>query len=148
MAGTHQIWTLDLSTLEAAPYSGNGRENIKDGPLAAANHAQPSGLATDGVRLFTADSETSSVRVVDFNPDGRVRTLVGHGLFDFGDVDGGPDAARLQHPLGVSFDDGSLYVADTYNNKIKRLDPTTGDVHTFIGTGKPGSADGPASRPR
>src|SRR5207248_2619459 len=46
MAGHHQIWTLDLNQAVLAPYAGNGRENIMDGPLADACFAQPSGLAS------------------------------------------------------------------------------------------------------
>src|SRR6185436_18497608 len=104
--------------------------------------AQPSGLATDGKRIFFADSEVSAVRSADFAPTGRVETLIGEGLFKFGDVDGKYPAARLQHCIGVGFNDGWLYVADTYNHKIKRLDPRTRELVTFAGTGKPGLADG------
>jgi hypothetical protein len=71
-----------------------------------------------------------------------VETLAGGDLFEFGDRDGTGDAARLQHPLGVLYADGAVYVADTYNHKIKRLDPGTRAVKTFAGTGKPGHADG------
>jgi hypothetical protein len=72
----------------------------------------------------------------------QVETLVGGDLFEFGDVDGVGDAARLQHPLGVLYAGGALYVADTYNHKIKRLDPETRVLKTFAGTGKPDHTDG------
>ncbi|MCH9022304.1 MAG: alkyl hydroperoxide reductase, partial [Planctomycetes bacterium] len=53
--------------------------------------------------------------------------------------------ARLQHPLGVAYDsDGILYVADTYNNKIKRLDLTKRRIETFAGSGQEGRTDGVA----
>ncbi len=74
-------------------------------------------------------------------PD-RVRTLVGEGLFAFGDVDGHSPQARLQHALGIAYHEGILYVADTYNHKIKRLDPVTGEVTTWLGDGRPGWQDG------
>ncbi|MFN7017568.1 MAG: hypothetical protein ACK4P5_10495, partial [Fimbriimonadales bacterium] len=48
----------------------------------------------------------------------------------------------LQHPLGVVYVDGVLYVADTYNNKIKRLDLRTRKIETFLGTGAAGARDG------
>src|SRR5262249_11962427 len=51
--------------------------------------------------------------------------------------------ARLQHCIGVAWHEGFVYVADTYNHKIKRLDPKTRDLSTFLGTGQPGTADGP-----
>ena len=97
-----------------------------------------------------ADSEGSSIRAVPFAPRQEVRTVVGTAhlpsrrLFTFGDVDGLPPEVRLQHPLGVVYYDGRLYVADTYNNKIKVIDPETGETKTLAGTGKPGRRDDPA----
>ena len=75
-------------------------------------------------------------------PSGQVETLAGGDLFEFGDADGAGDAARLQHPLGVAYAEGAVFIADTYNHKIKRLDLQTRAVKTFAGTGKPGQADG------
>ena len=115
MAGFHQLWALDLRQSTVRLYAGNGREDIIDGPLSSASLAQPSGITTDGKLLYFADSETSSVRTADLDPDGRVRTLVGLGLFEFGDLDGVGDSVRLQHPLGVCFHEGAVYLADTYN---------------------------------
>src|SRR5262249_22267762 len=98
--------------------------------------AQPSGLATDGKRLYVADSEVSAVRSVGLNGDDDVKTLVGKGLFKFGDDDGKGDAVRLQHALGVAAVDGKLYVADTYSSKLKWLDPTDRSCVTFLGGDK------------
>ncbi len=75
-------------------------------------------------------------------PSLEVRTLAGGDLFEFGDRDGAGDEVRLQHPLGVLSHEGALYLADTYNHKLKRLDPLTGAVKTFAGTGRPGQTDG------
>jgi DNA-binding beta-propeller fold protein YncE len=138
MAGDHQIWTLDLGTVTATPYAGDGRENIGDDTLSAAHFAQPSGLATDGTTLYVADSEVSAIRAVPLEAKGNVKTLVGEGLFEFGDVDGTGDKVRLQHALGVTWADGKLYVADTYNSKIKVLDPKTRECKTFLGGEPPG----------
>jgi hypothetical protein len=71
-----------------------------------------------------------------------VRTLVGGDLFDFGDQDGSGDDVRLQHPLGLARWNDKLLIADTYNHKIKVLDPATRSAKSFAGTGKPGQADG------
>jgi len=63
----------------------------------------------------------------------KLTTLVGTGLFDFGDRDGSPDGrsgAQLQHPQGITYLNGTLYVADTYNHKIRAVDPTSGFVTT------------------
>ncbi len=149
MAGDHQIWKLDLPTMTIGVYAGTAREFIGDGPAPDASFAQPSGLATDGKHLFVADSEGSCVRSIVMGPGHKVTTLVGgHDfegvLFNFGDVDGRAAEAKFQHCLGVAFAEGKLYIADTYNNKIKVCDPNTRVVQTFLGTRDSGSADSPA----
>ena len=138
MAGTHQLWRMDLNTTEVIPFVGSGRENIDDGPNPRATLAQPSGLATDGKRLFFADSESSAIRAADFAADGYTQTLLGEGLFEFGDRDAKGLQARLQHALGVSYYNGKLYIADTYNNKIKLYDISTKDCRTVLGSGDAG----------
>jgi hypothetical protein len=98
--------------------------------------AQPSGITTDGQKLYVADSETSSVRSISVGPSGEggeVQTLVGMGLFEFGDVDGPGDEARMQHPLGIVYARGILYVADTYNGKIRKVNPATREVVAHAG---------------
>lgn len=143
MAGTHQLWAMPLGGDTIAPHTGDGREALIDGPRGAAAMNQPSGLTHDGRRLYVADSEASAIRAVDLGPDGEIRTIVGEGLFEFGDRDGvGPAAVRLQHPLGIAWHDGALLIADTYNHKIKRLDPGTASCVTVLGTGVPGADDG------
>ncbi len=158
MAGSHQLWMLNLENGEIGPYAGSGGESISDGPLATATLAQPSGItAIDSMdrgdaadvgaaaerRLYFVDSETSSVRSADLNPEGRVRTLVGLDLFVFGDVDGSEENVRLQHPLGITQREGVLYIADTYNHKIKQVLPLTRSSMTLLGRGDAGHADGP-----
>lgn len=133
MAGSHQIWRLDLASGEIAPWAGTGAEALVDGPLDQAALSQPSGLASDGRRLFFADSEDSGIRWADLAPGGNVHTIVGTGLFDFGDRDGIGDEARLQHPLDVAWHDDKVYVADTYNGKIKIIDPETREVRSWLG---------------
>jgi DNA-binding beta-propeller fold protein YncE len=136
MAGSHQIWTLDILNGTVQPFVGNAREGTADGPLDQAELAQPSGLAFDQQgRLYFADSEASSIRLAETDPPGNVVTLVGSGesLFEFGDVDGVGNQARLQHPLGVTVVDELVYITDTYNHKIKVIDPSTSLVTTFLG---------------
>jgi DNA-binding beta-propeller fold protein YncE len=132
MAGHHQIWALDLARNRLEPFTGNGAENIRDGPPERASFAQPSGLASDGTTLYVADSEVSAVRAVSL-AGAEVRTVVGEGLFEFGDEDGVGERVRLQHALGVAYHVGKLYVADTYNSKIKVIDPGKRSCTTFLG---------------
>ena len=142
MAGPHQLWQMNPKTGGIAPYAGSGREARIDGRLAEAALAQPSGITSDGKKLYFADSEVSSIRSADLDPNGRVDTIVGEDLFEFGDRDGKGPVVRLQHPLGVVYSDGWLYVADTYNNKIKRVSAKERTSETFVGTGENGMQDG------
>jgi len=144
MAGSHQIWTLDLATNAVSVFAGTAAEGIDDGPRLTATLAQPSGLAVLGEDLYWVDPESSSVRKAGLAPEGAVTTLVGTGLFDFGDIDGPPGVARLEHPQGLVAVDGVLYVADTYNHKLRTVDPATGLVGTAAGTGAEGGSDGAA----
>ena len=136
MAGHHQIWTMNLKEKRIDPFAGTGAERLRDGPHEIACFAQPSGLASDGKFLYVADCEVSAVRKVPMNGEGRVTTLVGTGLFDFGDEDGIGRAAKLQHAIGVQYHDGKVYVADTYNSKIKAIDLADGSVTTYLGSKK------------
>jgi hypothetical protein len=123
MAGTHQLWDLRLATGVLSLLAGSGAEDVRDGPSLRAALAQPTGLGSlpDGQLAF-ADCETSAVRTAE---SGSVTTLVGTGLFEFGDRDGIGDAALLQHCEDVAVHDDGLVVADTYNDRLKRVDPST-----------------------
>ena len=143
MAGPHQIWKLDLDKDELSIFAGSGREERSDGPLLRSGFAQPSGIATRDNTLYVADSESNIIRAIDVG-GGTVQTIVGGDLFDFGDVDGSGDDVRLQHPLGIIAVGDKLLIADTYNHKIKELDPKKRRVVSLFGTGKPGQADGPS----
>jgi NHL repeat len=141
MAGTHQIWSLDLQSGVVAPFAGTGREGLLDGPAGQAWFAQSSGLALAGGHLYVADSEVSAVRDIELR-SGVVSTIVGEDLFVFGDQDGVGDAVRLQHPLGITGHEGVVFLADSYNHKIKRLEPRRRAVTTWLGSGAAGRADG------
>lgn len=133
MAGIHQLWTFDPLTGRTEVAAGTTNEGLRDGPAGQAWFAQTSGLAVDADRLWLADSETSALRSID--ADGEVSTAVGTGLFDFGLRDGPAAQALLQHPLGVTaLPDGSVAIADTYNNAVRRYDPAA-RVVTTIATG-------------
>jgi sugar lactone lactonase YvrE len=192
MAGSHQIWRLNLTTNTISVFAGSGREARANGSRQTAAFAQPSGLTGDGTTLYVADAESNVIRSVDLArgakpsaddepktevdgeglplvlpPKGQmtpldedetkavasvkpppptapqVSTLAGGDLSGSGDEDGTGDAVRLQHPLGVLYVEGyGVFIADTYNHKIKLLDPLTRAVKTVAGTGKPGQVDG------
>ncbi len=142
MAGIHQIWRMPLGDAAGdgsyvGPWGGSGREGIVDGPRMQSELAQVSGLAPGPSGLAFADSESSGVREISWDPDGRTITFIGKtgqgGLFHFGDEDGGRAVAKLQHPLDVARVGDELYVADTFNHKIKQVYPLTENVNTLVG---------------
>ncbi|HEX6162930.1 MAG TPA: thioredoxin-like domain-containing protein [Vicinamibacterales bacterium] len=131
MAGTHQLWVVDLLNDQAYPYAGSGEEARRDGAITEAAFAQPSGLTVEASTLFVADAESNTIRAVQLPPVNTVKTIAGGDLFEFGDADGKGDSVRLQHPLGVASTHGRVFIADTYNHKIKVLEPASGKVSTF-----------------
>jgi sugar lactone lactonase YvrE len=140
MAGIHQLWSLNLDTRQLRVHSGNGGEDIIDGRHQDALLAQPMGITTDGKRLYFADAESSAVRWSDLDPEGNVGTIVGTGLFDFGDVDGTGDTVRMQHQQGLAVvSNGRLLVADSYNDALKWVNIETREVATWLrGLHEPG----------
>jgi len=122
MAGSHQIWRLSLIANTIEVFSGSGYEDLQDGPPGSAAFSQPSGLALLEGRLYCVDAGSSAIREIDMET-GVINTLVGEGLFEYGDIDGAGLAARLQYPLDIVADPDHkmLWVSDTFNNKIKRI---------------------------
>ena len=129
MAGPHQLWVLDLEKDEVSVLAGSGMENLADGPVLVAAMAQPSGLSSDGEKLWIVDSETSSLRYLERS--GHIFTAVGTGLFYFGYSDGPADRALLQHPLGVVATSKGPVVCDTYNSVLRRYDPQKNELATL-----------------
>src|SRR5690606_11421460 len=80
-----------------------------------------------GDALYFVDAESSSLRVLR---DGKVKTLIGTGLFDYGRLDGTYPTASLQHPQGVFAVNSKVYVADTYNNALRVYDLATARLST------------------
>ncbi|XP_071502157.1 NHL repeat-containing protein 2-like [Diadema antillarum] len=162
MAGTHQLWGLFLSdgqwlkAVEHAKgtcmnYAGSGKEENRNNSYPRkAGFAQPSGIALAPQEpfncIFVADSESSTIRRVSFK-DGAVKNVVGGeidpmNLFAYGDAGGKGLEARLQHPLGVAWDQNKLlFVADSYNHKIKMIDAAQRYCVTYAGTGEAGKED-------
>jgi len=115
------------------------RPGFADGPAATAAFDTPSALAIDRLgNLYVADTGNNAIRKVA--PDGSVTTLAGGG--DAGYLDGMGRAARFDGPVGVAvYRDGIVYVADTYNDRIRRI-ARDGTVSTVAGSGTPGNLDG------
>ncbi|MFN2556303.1 MAG: thioredoxin-like domain-containing protein [Nitriliruptorales bacterium] len=146
-AGRHRLWRCTRDGSDAVPVAGGTAEGLRDGPGADAHLAQPSGLAGLDDGAVFVDAESSALRVL--SDDGAVATLVGVGLFEWGASDGPPEVARLQHPLGVATPPPSgpagrdfvVYVADTFNSRLRVW--RDGELHTLAipGLNEPGGLD-------
>lgn len=132
LAGQHQICQLDLSRSQLGTFAGTGRMDRADGDAADAAFAQPMGLCLTARNLFVADSECSSIRSIRM-ADHKVSTLVGADCYRFGERDGAFAQAELQHPRALAADDSGtvLWIADSYNDKIRMLDLRTQSVSTL-----------------
>ena len=122
-----------------------GAEGLSNGAGAAASFSTPSGLAIDrGGNLYVADTGNNRIRKI--TPGGAVDSIAGSGVPGF--RDGKVYDAQFDAPLGVAVDaQGNVYVADTYNDRIRVVTPA-GEVSTLAGAGRPGYADGGAGDAR
>jgi len=123
MSGMHQVWSLSLVANTLEIIAGSGSKGLSDGAAHLASFAQPSALTLMGDTLYVADAEASAIRTIDLATC-YVSTLAGSGLKGYGYHDGSIADARFQYPLDLNADphSGSLWIADTYNNKIRKIE--------------------------
>ena len=142
-----------ITTVAGTGESGSSGDG---GPATEAVIATPAGVVVDEAgNLFIADWENHRVRRVDAATD-VITTVAGTGAsgFEFGgfDGDGGPaTAAQLYAPTDVALDGaGNLFIADTHNHRVRRVDAATGIITTVAGTGEAGFGGdgGPATDAR
>ena len=141
--GHHQIKAV-LPNGEVQRSAGTGKPGFVNGSSANAQFKEPRAIVIDRGRnvLYIADTGNHVIRALTLN--GVVSTFAGSGRPE--DRDGVGEQAGFKQPAGLALDrDGNLYVADTGNDKIRKISPA-GVVTTFAGIGRPGLANGAAAQ--
>lgn len=135
----HLIRKIVLATGVVSTLAGSGKPGKADGIGVAASFNYPRSIVSDGSNLYVADYDNHSIRKIEI-ATGAVSTLAGAGKE--GKKDGVGADASFQNPRGIAIDGATLYVADTYNHTIRKVDIATRRVTTLAGTGNEGAADG------
>jgi sugar lactone lactonase YvrE len=136
----HAIRAIDLASRQVTTLAGNGTAGFANGAGDKAQFNQPYNVKVDANgRLYVPDQNNHAIRRVD--PDGTVSTVAGNGQSGF--ADGKPSDARFNNPTGLGVAaDGTIYVADRNNHRIRAISPT-GEITTIAGDGTAGQQDGP-----
>ncbi len=145
--GNHRIRKLSPDG-KVTTVAGNGTPGFQDGPALDAQFNEPTGVAVDDQgNIYVTDRGNHRIRKI--SPDGQVTTLAGSDTPGF--ADGVGVNARFARPRNLTLaPDGYLYVADTFSQRIRRVNPATGEVVTIAGggNGAPGFSDGMGSLAR
>ena len=125
--------------------AGNGNSGYLEGPALQSEFNSPYGIALDSTNrnIIVADTYNNVIRLINMT-SGNVSTIAGNG--NRGYLDGPALQAEFNSPYGIGLDstNGNIYVADTYNNRIRLINMTSGNVSTFAGDGTIGFSNGPA----
>ena len=133
----HRIRRIDAETGVMSTLAGLGHSRFSGdgGPAAKAGLNEPAAVAVHGDRLYVADQSNNRVRLIDLNTQ-TIATVAGTGSAVY-NGDGMPALeASLAGPSGLAVGpDGTLYIADTFNGRIRAVDPVTGTISTVAGDG-------------
>lgn len=149
-SGNHAVREVQAATGTIATVAGVGSWGYSGdgGPAASAQLNTPSGLFVDrSGNLYIADTNNNAIRVVAA-AGGQIKTVAGNGQWGYSGDNGPAAGARLKSPYGIYLDgSGNLFIADTGNNAIRKVDGKTGKISTVAGTGAPGykGDNGPAA---
>jgi sugar lactone lactonase YvrE len=144
-SNNHRIRKIDpagnVTTIAGTSPIGSGNGSYADGTGTAARFNTPAGITVDAAgNLYVADAENNRIRGLANDGSWTVTTIAGNGTYDY--ADGAGTAARFDLPIGIAVDAaGNLYVADRYNHRIRKIDPT-GNVTTIAGGGPSGYGNG------
>lgn len=144
----HTIRKIEIANSKVTTLAGlAGKKGSADGKGAAARFYRPLGITVDDGMLYVTDSNHHSVRQIDIE-SGEVTTVAGGpGLVGY--ADGSAKDARFFIPEGITTDGENLYVADTHNHSIRKIDLDTNRVSTLAGlSGAPGMVDDTGGKAR
>jgi sugar lactone lactonase YvrE len=138
---SHRIRRIDATTGLITTIAGNGTQGFSgdNGPATGASIDSPTGLALDAANnLYLADTHNHRIRRIDAIT-GLITTIAGTGSLGYSGDSAQAATAALALPHGLTVDAaGNLYLADTANNRIRRIDATTGLITTVAGNGTQG----------
>ncbi|MNL00291.1 Serine/threonine-protein kinase PknD [compost metagenome] len=138
-SGSTSVTSSAIPSRSVLTLAGDGSFGHQDGTGTAAKLSGPTAIAKDGQdNLYVAD--TSNDRIRKITPAGVVTTFAGSSQ---GYADGSDTSAKFHWPQGIAVDSaGNVFVADTFNHRIRRIDATTRAVTTFAGSGLQFNMDG------
>lgn len=146
----HKIRQIVIATGTVSSLTGTANTTMlsgaADGAGVNATFFQPSGITTDGTNLYVSDTSNAKIRKIVI-ATGVVSSLTGtaNTAMAPGFVDGAPATAKFNAPWGITTDGTNLYVADSANNRIRKIVIATGVVSTVAGSGIAGATDGASS---
>jgi thiol-disulfide isomerase/thioredoxin len=124
-SGNNSLWMYNLANCKFSLLVGSGELGLLDGVGSRADMAHPLGISGDKNYLYVIEGSSSTLRTVAV-PEGRVNTLIGRGLFNFGSSNGAHQTALMQYPCGLAIDNKAktVWIADSYNRKIRNFSIT------------------------
>lgn len=137
--GNHLIRKVVIDTGEVTTLAGSGKQGNEDGIGAVASFNYPRGIVSDGSNLYVADYDNHAIRKIEI-ATGKVSTFVGSGKEGAKDDIG--TKASFKNPRSLAIEGTHLYVADTYNHTVRKIDIASRQVTTLAGSGNNGSEDG------
>jgi hypothetical protein len=145
----HSVWKLNGNTGALTKVAGNGTSGSggDGGPATSAQLNKPEGVCVDGWgNIYIGDTENHRIRKVSLS--GNISTVAGTGSGGYSGDGGLAINAKLKKPNGVSVDSsGNIFIADTENHCIRKVDAASGKISTVAGTGSSGKTGdgGPAT---
>ncbi len=140
-SGNHRVRRIAPNgTITTVAGTGRSGQEGDGGPATQAGLHSPTFVAFDAAgNLYIADSENHKIRKV--TPSGIISTVAGNGKADFGGDGGKAIDARLQRPTGIAVDAaGNLFIADTDNSRLRKVNLSDGTISTIAGNGIPAFA--------